>query len=76
MDVRDVRDVSKIEASKKFNAMEVDVVRARELGMPDATIFTVITHLGRHLKCGDSVLGYDVGSWYEYIYIYVPYDEC
>ncbi len=63
MDVREVRDASKIEKSKKFSAMEVDVVRSRELGQTDATVFTTVTHLGRHLKCGDCVLGYDIGNW-------------
>jgi hypothetical protein len=37
-------------------------------GQPGAVVYSVVTHLGRHLKCGDSVLGYDVGSWYAHEY--------
>ena len=62
MDVREPREKSKLEPSKKFTCMEVDIVRSRDFGLSDATIFTVLTHIGRHLKCGDSVLAYDIGS--------------
>jgi hypothetical protein len=65
MDVREIVPGSNgnIESSKKFTAMEIDVVRANQFGSADATVFTVVSHLGRHLRCGDSVLGYDTRTW-------------
>lgn len=46
-------------ATNKFKLVQVEVVRASDFGVND-TKYVVNSHLGRILKVGDSVLGYDL----------------
>jgi len=45
----------------KYRLAEVEVARAADLGAND-TRFTVLSHLGRLLRAGDAVLGYDLAA--------------
>jgi hypothetical protein len=43
--------------STKHRLSHVWVTRASEVGVPDAPVFSVRTHLGKILRIGDSVMG-------------------
>ena len=45
----------------KFLLADVQVARVSDFGVND-NIMSARTHLGRHLKAGDTALGYDLAS--------------
>jgi nonsense-mediated mRNA decay protein 3 len=50
------------ETGSRYILAEVTVARASDLGVND-TQYTVYSHLGQHLKAGDSALGFDMTSY-------------
>ena len=65
MDVQPIREKlnGKSRPNKRYDLAEVEIVKSSELGAMDAKTMIVKSHLGRLLKCGDTVLGYDIQSW-------------
>jgi len=47
---------------RNYKLADVWVVRSYEIGQPDAQVFHCRTHLGRLLRPGDIVYGYDLAN--------------